>query len=127
MFWCTVREPAEALLFTIYYIELHRVFQPLQFHYHMHADDSQLHVEFPHISQFIADVKSRMASHDLLLNESKNVVVVISAVHNHKHVQPRVDLTTDVRATSCRNHVPGTSVLLLTTRWQWLGILFNLF
>ena len=59
--------------------------------YHMHADDTQLYVEFPRdqqvpataatdrISLCTADVKTWMASHNLLLNEQKTEVVVIAA------------------------------------------------
>ena len=43
------------------------------------------------MSQCHAGVKSWMAPHNLLLSESKTDVIVISAVRNHKHVQPPVD------------------------------------
>ena len=37
-----------------------------------------------------------MVIHYLVLNESKTEAVVIPAVHNHKRVQPSVDLIIDV-------------------------------
>ena len=49
------------------------------------------------ITRCTVDVKSWIASHNLLLNESKTDVVVISAVHNHKHVQPPVDVSLRLR------------------------------
>ena len=73
----------------------------LHFHNIIYADDTQLYVEFylgqpmhittatdHHISPCAADVNSWMAPQNLILNESETEFVDISAVHNHKHVQP---------------------------------------
>ena len=74
----------------------------------MHADKTQLKVEFSHdqpvhaasaidcILRCNADVKPWMVSHNLLLNESKTEAIIITAAHNRKWVQPSVDLVIDV-------------------------------
>ena len=79
------------LLFTVYCLGLDDIFKRHQLKYHMYADDTQLYVEFPRdqqvpataatdrISLCTADVKTWMASHNLLLNEQKTEVVVIAA------------------------------------------------
>ena len=96
------------LFFTSYCLKLNHVFEHHQLRYHMYADDTRLYVEFPRdqpvhattaidrISRCTADVKSRMVSHNLLLNECKTETVVISAAQNRKCVQPPVDLVIDV-------------------------------
>ena len=96
------------LFFTSYCLELNHVFEHHQLRYHMYADDTRLYVDFPRdqpvhattaidrISRCTADVKSRMVSHNLLLNECKTETVVISAAQNRKRVQPPVDLVIDV-------------------------------
>ena len=96
------------MFFTIYCLGLNHVFELHQLRYHMYADDTQLYVEFPRdqpahattvtdrISRCTADVKSWIVSHNLLLNECKTEVVVISAAQNRKCVQPPVDLVIDV-------------------------------
>ena len=75
----------------------------------MYADDTQLYVEFPRdqqvpataatdrISLCTADVKTWMASHNLLLNEQKTEVVVIAApnrsrVHSNVTVAVSIDV-----------------------------------
>ena len=79
------------LLFSIYCLWLDDIFKRHQLQYHMYADDTQLYVEFPRDQQVTAtaatnrialctaDVKTWMASHNLLLNEQKTEVVVIAA------------------------------------------------
>lgn len=94
------------LLFTIYCLGLNHVFEHHQLRYHMYADDTQLYVDFPRdqpltmatdrISRCTTDVKAWMSFHNLLLNENKTEVIVISAVNNRKLVHPPVDQVIDV-------------------------------
>ena len=97
------------LLFTVYCLGLDDIFKRHQLKYHMYADDTQLYVEFPRdqqvpataatdrISLCTADVKTWMASHNLLLNEQKTEVVVIAApnrsrVHSNVTVAVSIDV-----------------------------------
>ena len=73
-----------------------------QLQYHMYADDTQLYVEFPRDQQVpataatnrialcTADVKTWMASHNLLLNEQKTEVVGFAAPNRSRIHRPVV-------------------------------------
>ena len=90
------------LLFSIYCLGLDDIFKRHQLQYHMYADDTQLYVEFPRDQQVpataatnrialcTADVKTWMASHNLLLNEQKTEVVVIAAPNRSRVHRPVV-------------------------------------
>ena len=95
------------LLFSIYCLGLDDIFKRHQLQYHMYADDTQLYVELPREQQVpttaatnrialcTADVKTWMASHNLLLNEQKTEVVVIAA-RNRSRVHRPVVVAIDV-------------------------------
>ena len=88
------------LLFSIYCLGLDDIFKRHQLQYHMYADDTQLYVEFPRDQQVpataatnrialcTADVKTWMASHNLLLNEQKTEVVVNAAPNRSRVHSP---------------------------------------
>ena len=88
------------LLFSIYCLGLDDIFKRHQLQYHMYADDTQLYVEFPrdqqvpataatnHIALCTADVKTWMASHNLL--QQKTEVVVIAAPNRSRVHRPVV-------------------------------------
>ena len=91
------------LCFLVYYcLALDDIFKRHQLQYHMYADDTQLYVEFPRDQQVpataatnrialcTADVKTWMASHNLLLNEHKTEVVVIAAPNRSRVHRPVV-------------------------------------
>ena len=77
------------LLFSIYFLGLDDIFKRQQLQYHMYADDTRCTLNSPEISKFpqrllatnrialcTADVKTWMASHNLLIDEQKTEVVV---------------------------------------------------
>ena len=92
--------------FSIYCLGLDDIFKRHQLQYHMYADDTQLYVELPREQQVpttaasnrialcTADVKTWMASHNLLLNEQKTEVVI--AARNRSRVHRPVVVAIDV-------------------------------
>ena len=94
------------LLFSIYPIELSSVFKSHQLSYHMHADDSQLYVEFPRdqpaldvtaanrISRCTTDARAWLVLNTLMLNRDTTEAIVISAVNTRAHAT--VDIVIDV-------------------------------
>ena len=96
-------------LLSINCLGLDDIFKRHQLKYHMYAVDTQLYVEFPRdqqvpataatnlISLCTADVKTYMASHNLLLNEQKTEVVVIAAPNcSRVHSKVTVAVSIDV-------------------------------
>ena len=94
------------LLFSIYGIELSSVLESNQLSYHIYADDSQLHVEFPRdqpaqavtaanrLSRCITDVRAWLLLNNLMLNRDKTEAIVIAAVNTRAHAT--VDVVVDV-------------------------------
>ena len=114
------------LLFSIYCLGLDDIFKRHQLQYHMYVDDTQLYVEFPRdqqvpataatnrIALYTADVKTWMASHNLLINEQKIEVVVIAAP-NRSRVHRPVVVAIDVCGVSLRQNRLSVALALKST------------